>query len=301
LIKYLKNNEIDKQKWDACCTKAGNRFWFCKSWFIDLVCPGWHAIVSDNYEAIMALPIKRKYGISYLIQPFMMPQGGVISTVELSSLEINAFVQAIPSKYKYLNLCMNFSNKSFESSHIKSIRKNHYLSLNLPYNLLRKNYSERVRPNMKTAEKAGNIVVEFTDVSVFIQLYTKFSAWLTPTQRNSHINLVQKCIDNKTGHILLTQIGNKEITSGVFFFIDGKQIVIVIAFSTPTGKDTCSMNLLYDKIISLYAESNFEIDFTGSSMPGVALFLEGFGARPDTYPHIVIDNLPWFIRLLKKT
>jgi hypothetical protein len=62
----------------------------------------------------------------------------------------------------------------------------------------------------------------------------------------------------------------------------------------------CSMNLLYDKIINFYSDSNFEIDFTGSSMPGVAHFLEGFGANPESYPQICINNLPWFLKILKK-
>jgi hypothetical protein len=300
LIQYLKHNEIDKEKWDICCTKAGDRFWFCKSWFLDLVCPNWNAIVSNDYETVLALPLKRKLGFSYIIQPFMMPQGGVISSLELNSDKINEFIQLIPSNVKYINLCFNFSNKLLVGNNVKSIRKNHYIALNMPYSMLRKNYSERVRPNMKTAEKAGNVVVECNDKSQFIWFYKQYSSWLTTKQKKSHLRLIQTCLKNKTGHILLTQI-NDDITSGVFYFIENKEVVVVIAVSSPIGKKTCAMNLLYDKIVSLYAENDYEIDFTGSSMPGVALFLEGFGAKPDTYPHIVINKLPWFVKLLKKT
>jgi hypothetical protein len=98
----------------------------------------------------------------------------------------------------------------------------------------------------------------------------------------------------------MTQIGSNEITSGAFFFMEDKQLILVLVFSSPRGKETCSMNLLFDKIINLYSESNYEVDFTGSSMPGVAHFIEGFGAKPDTYPHICINNLPWYLKFFKK-
>jgi hypothetical protein len=300
MIRYLKHHEIDKAKWDKCCSNAGNRFWFCKSWFLDLVSPNWHGIVSDNYETIMAVPVKRKFGINYIIQPFMMPQGGIVATSKLSPQDIHSFIQKIPSIYKYVNLFLNFSNIPFESKLIKNIRKNHYLKLNLPYSALRKNYSERVRVNMKTAIKSGNTVEEFGDLSVFIQFYKQYSTWLSPSQIDRHLKLVHTCFEKKTGRILLTQIGSNEITSGAFFFIEDKQVIVVLAFSSPRGKETCSMNLLYDKIISLYAEIDYEVDFTGSSMPGVAHFLEGFGAKSDSYPHICINNLPWYLKLFKK-
>jgi hypothetical protein len=299
MIRYLRHDEIDKSKWDACCTKAGDKFWFYNTWFLDLVSPCWHGMVSENYEAIMALPSKKKFGISYCIQPFMMPQGGVVSGEKLYTDDIHAFVSEIPIQYKYINLRLNVSNIAFKDEMIQSIRKNHYVNLNLPYDQLRKHYSERVKVNMKTAVKSGNSVIECTDDSFFIPYYKQYSEWLTPSQKNTHIDLIQKCLEDKKGQMLLTQTESKEITSGVFFFKERNQIVVVIAFSSLKGKETCSMNLLYDHIISTYAGSDCEIDFTGSSMPGVAHFLEGFGAIPDDYPQILINHLPWYIKILK--
>jgi hypothetical protein len=35
------------------------------SWFLDTACPGWDALVMDDYRAVMPLPHATKYFIKY--------------------------------------------------------------------------------------------------------------------------------------------------------------------------------------------------------------------------------------------
>ncbi len=45
-VQYLKHHEIDKQRWDACIQEARNAQIYALSWYLDVVTPGWEAIVA---------------------------------------------------------------------------------------------------------------------------------------------------------------------------------------------------------------------------------------------------------------
>ncbi len=77
VIKYLKHKDIDKNKWDECINEAPNGLIYGMSWYLDRVCPGWDALVSDDYEAVMPLPWKQKMGLKYVYHPLFAQQLGV--------------------------------------------------------------------------------------------------------------------------------------------------------------------------------------------------------------------------------
>ena len=78
-IKYLKHNQIDKQKWDSAIENAENGLVYALSWYLDIVSPNWDALVVGDYEQVMPVTHKRKYGIKYLIQPPFCQQLGFFS------------------------------------------------------------------------------------------------------------------------------------------------------------------------------------------------------------------------------
>jgi hypothetical protein len=78
-IRHLKHSEIDLQKWDSCVQNAANALVYAESWYLDIVSPHWEALVADDYEYVMPLPVKRKFGIPFLVQPPLSQQLGVFS------------------------------------------------------------------------------------------------------------------------------------------------------------------------------------------------------------------------------
>ena len=53
MISCLENKAIDKPKWDALIAECGNIYAY--SWYLDIVHPGWDALVDDDYQAVMPL------------------------------------------------------------------------------------------------------------------------------------------------------------------------------------------------------------------------------------------------------
>ncbi|NMD01548.1 MAG: hypothetical protein GYA62_17755, partial [Bacteroidales bacterium] len=79
-LTYLKHNEINKQKWENCILNAINGNLYAYAWYLDIVSPNWEAFVSDNYEVVIPLTVKKMLGFRTLQQPLFTQQLGVFTT-----------------------------------------------------------------------------------------------------------------------------------------------------------------------------------------------------------------------------
>ena len=61
-IEYLTRDKIDINKWDECVNKASNGVIYARSIYLDKVCTNWDALVINNYELVMPLPWRKKWG-----------------------------------------------------------------------------------------------------------------------------------------------------------------------------------------------------------------------------------------------
>ncbi|TAE87084.1 MAG: hypothetical protein EAY81_04625, partial [Bacteroidetes bacterium] len=108
MIKYLSHQEIDKIKWDDCIAQSNNELIYAYSWYLDIVAPGWEALVLNDYEVVMPLPTTTKY-LNVIYQPFFAQQLGIFNTQNLKHFTVSDFIKAIPAKFKYINICLNES------------------------------------------------------------------------------------------------------------------------------------------------------------------------------------------------
>ena len=72
-IKYLCHSKIDFERWDRCVADASNSLIYAESWYLDIVCRRWGGLVGGDYEAVMPLPISRRYGIPYFVKADALP------------------------------------------------------------------------------------------------------------------------------------------------------------------------------------------------------------------------------------
>ena len=76
-IRYLRHEEIDKEKWDRCIDNAPNGLIYAYSYYLDAMSTHWDGIVSGDYQSVFPLTWNKKYGIKYLYQPFLTAQLGI--------------------------------------------------------------------------------------------------------------------------------------------------------------------------------------------------------------------------------
>jgi len=158
-IKHLTHNDIDTKKWDNCISNAVNGNVYAWSWYLDIVSPNWDALVLDNYRAVMPLTWSKKYGVAYIYQPFFTQQLGLFSGDVITEEMLSLFVEAIPAKYRFIELSMNVDVSSVCNTHVFGTGSTTHLKLNNPYEELRKSYTTNTLRNLKKAESKKDGIV----------------------------------------------------------------------------------------------------------------------------------------------
>ena len=279
-IKYIKHSEINRQKWDDCIQNACNSLVYAESWFLDIVSPHWEALVLDDYEYVMPLPVKKKYGISFLVQPPLTQQLGIFSASKIDENIVGHFIEKIP----YRSYHLDFNEQNLYSKGIK--QHNFILNLNKDYRTIRSAYSENTKRNVK---KAYNFNVEIkTDISIsdFLKFYY-MTEKKYPVAPNAKAN---KLIIESSEKNAITIFGayniNNQLISALCLLHSSKRLIYWLPVSNKEGKNTSSMFKIVDEIILKYANSNVVLDFEGSNIAGIARFYQGFGGELRHYYQI---------------
>src|SRR4051812_29985359 len=100
-IRYLEQKDIRKDLWDRCISDSANCLIYGYSNYLDRMTTNWDGLVLGDYEAVMPLPWRKKFGISYLYQPFLTAQLGLFSTQPIDAILLEDFFNAIPAKFRY--------------------------------------------------------------------------------------------------------------------------------------------------------------------------------------------------------
>ena len=76
MIVYHKNKEIDHEQWDNCISNSGYAKPYAYSWYLDIMSPGWEALVDDDYDSVFPIPSYIRFGLQYASTPPFLQQLG---------------------------------------------------------------------------------------------------------------------------------------------------------------------------------------------------------------------------------
>lgn len=300
-IQYLTQQQINKQKWDACIEAADNGLIYAFSFYLDTMSKHWDALVLNDYEAVMPLTWNKKYGIRYLYQPFLTAQSGVFGK-KITGEQVDLFIQAIPGSFRFIDISLNSNNASGNLEGVSISRSNYVLDLSKPYETLFQNYRENIRRNIKKALQLGCVIQKGFDAEKVILLAVQ--------QMKSHgneeadnIERFRKLYQYLHARQMATTYGvftaqNELLASCVFFFSHNRAYYILVG-NHPNGKTTGASHALIDAFIKDHAGKNMLLDFEGSDIRNLAFFYSSFGAVHEIYPAIKINRLPFYLRWMK--
>ncbi|WP_289053522.1 hypothetical protein [Carboxylicivirga marina] len=144
-IKYCKREQIDDDLWDACVKKAVNGHVFAQSWYLDIACDDWGAVVADDYLAVLPLPLKRNSLFKRVYSPYWSPYLGIINQQPLPEKDGKLMLEHIPNRN--FELVMNAHNKLLKSGlSISKVLKFSVLDLIEDLSRIESNF----RPEMKS-------------------------------------------------------------------------------------------------------------------------------------------------------
>lgn len=299
-IIHLEHNKINIYKWNNCIRQSFNGIVYGYSWYLDKVSDDWEALVHGDYELVMPLTKRKKYKVHYLTQPFFTQQLGVFSTKRLSIKVIQEFVDAIPAKYKYIDISLNtFNSFDHEKFNIKQ-KVTYELDLIETYSRLSKKYSTNTKRNIKKAIKNKISIVNNITAIELLKLKKENSE----IPFNDKLNAVARRIISvafvkHVGKIYGAYSSNNTLCASAFFISSHNKTIYLLGASSSVGKETGAMSLIFDRFIKDQCEKNMTLDFEGSNIESIARFFKGFGAKKCIYINLKRNNLPWYLRLFK--
>jgi hypothetical protein len=302
-IKHLTHNDIDTKKWDNCISNAVNGNVYAWSWYLDIVSPNWDALVLDNYRAVMPLTWSKKYGIIYIYQPFFTQQLGLFSGDVITEEMLSLFIEAIPAKYRFIELSMNVDVSSVCNMHVFGIGSTTHLKLNNPFEELRKSYNTNTLRNLKKAESLQLKYANHKNPIEIIDLFAANKGQELKELKQKHYkvlaSLIKYFIKHEIADFPAVYDNSGNICAAGVFVRSHQKFVFLFGVSTTQGKDMRAMFLLMDRFIRTHSESSMTLDFEGSNVPGVSRFYKGFGGVEYKYKRIKINRLPMVLRAFK--
>ncbi len=293
-IKYYKHKDIDKFMWDNAIANSHNKTIYSYYWYLSIVCPNWDALIYGNYELIMPLTIRRKYGIKYLFQPFFTQQLGIFSKTEISLNIINKFLDIIKKKFILIEINLNEKNIVKNKKYI-NLLDNQRINIRSEYEKIVLKYSKSNIKNIKKAKRSGVFIKKYANSHDFVNFMKKNLKKQIGVLKDKDFDTLQHIIEyslkNSFGVIYNAYYNHNEICTMAFFLIVDNIAILIANSSNIIGKQKRAMFLLVDTFIKEHHNKIYELDFAGSNMPGVAYFNEGFGAIKIKYPNIMINKV----------
>ena len=298
-IHYLKRQEIDIARWDECVTRCPMSLIYGLHFYLDHMTGGqWDALIAGDYQAVMPLTWRRKYGIRYLAQPAFTQQTGIFSTSPATIGDISNFLKQAARRFSFAEIFLNYDNYTHGLQHRNDI----VMSLDKPYFAIAASYSENHRRNLRKSTGCHYT----TDITITEALAAWHTVHGARNQATLHeedyrrFDLLCQYMEREKKLILRAAIDdNHQRLAIALLFRDAQRLYLLQFAALPAGRDKAAGHYLIDRIIKEFAEQPLLLDFEGSDDPGVARFYLGFGGWPQQYFFWRHNRLPWPLRLFK--
>ena len=298
-IRYLKRQDIDTHRWDACIEKASNSLIYGLHFYLDHMADSqWDALVLDDYKAVMPLPWRKKFGITYTYQPPFTQQLGIFTTTQTTGFT-EAFLNQLPAHFRFAEIFLNHANTTpTAKAHI-----NYILPLDAPYDQLAARYKKDLVRNLKLAATADLSYQKDYPLAPALDGYRREYAPRTPHLKEKDFrNFGQLCTwMQQRRQLLIRAVTGKDQQplATALLFRDDRRLYLLQSTTPQRGRENKANHFLLDMLVREWADSGLTLDFEGSDIPGIAHFYENFGGRNQPYFFYRHNSLSWPVRLIK--
>jgi len=300
-IRYVPRREIDTTRWDACIDQAANPLIYGYHFYLDrMAADQWDALILGDYEAVMPLIWRRKYGIRYLYQPPFTQQAGIFSALPLLPGLIAAFLQTAHNHFRFAEICLNYSN------YLPGLqpRANYILPLGSSYTQLSAHYKKDLVRNLRLAARSALRYAEGPDLTLALESYRAEYGHRTPhVSPDDYARFGNLChyLQTRDQLVLRAALGpGGEAMATALLLRDRHRLYLLQSTTPAAGRRKEANHFLLDQLIREWAGSGILLDFEGSNIPGIAHFYKNFGSIDQPYYFYRYNRLPWFVSLIKR-
>jgi len=303
-IKFVTSKDIDRAKWDQCIANSPFGIVYAYSWYLDRICQKWDALIWGDYLYIMPLVNNRKYGISYIYQPFFTQQLGVFSNFPTEPSIVDQLLNSIPEQFRLTDMDLNIGNILKTPNFGFRPNTTYHLNLQPDISEIRAAYNSNTKRNIQKAIQNKISISPVIDIERFLEFTKDNLHEKSPEIKQKHyqslLKVIRYALDHQLGEIYGAWDSGNNLVASVFFVTSNQKCIYLAASSNQTGIEGSAMFLLIDTFIQNNAGKNLILDFEGSNIPGIARFYKGFGAMAETYYSVHQNRLPGLLRIFKK-
>ncbi len=297
-IQVLPSYKIDKQKWDDCVKQSSNPLIYATSVYLEHMAENWEGFVADDYNLVMPVPWKKKYGIKYCYHVQFVQQLGVFGK-NFTQEQVESFFQCLKQSYKYGDYSFNYLNQIKDAGR----HNNYILLLSSKYKILKEFYSADIERNLQKAKKFSLNYKESNAeeaIKMFKDLYADRFKNITSDHYKEFLKLCK--IKQQEKNLITRKIinDNNELLACILLLKDERRYYNLMMSSTPAGRKQSAGHLLFDELIKELSHNGVILDFEGSDIEGIKSFYKGFGAVNQPYYKIHFNNLKFPLSLLKR-
>lgn len=302
-FRIVENRDIDKVKWDLILSKYPRAFPYALSWYLDIVSPNWKALIVDDYDYVLALPWRKKWGFTYVYPPEFTQQIGVFGKEKASHSLIEEMISFASKEFSYLEFNLNKDNYlEFPKAGIRNKwRRNFVLNLSPSYHKLFKAFHKNTQRNIKKAKSKGLEIKSADDPELIISTFVNNKGKQLKEKNISYplLNELYKAGDKSHSFDLFHIYKEDNFLGGALILNFQKRKIFLFSALNEKGREYKAMFFLLNHIIESNAENDLVLDFEGSDISDLATFYHRFGAKEKLYLHLEINRLPLLLKWLK--
>ena len=300
-IQLLPAHQINSNQWDACVDKNENGLIYSQTRFLNAMADNWHGLVIGDYETVMPIPWRKKWGIRYAYVPAFMQQQGF--TGELNESLLAKAIEVLFQWISYGDFQFNYSNAQLLLILPNLIeRTNQKIDLNKKHTELYQNFSADAKRNIQQAAKE-TFQIETTWNEEIWDLFYQQMKYPNAPNRHEIQHFKNDCeIFSQTNQCIVRWVKDEQtgLQAGWVGLADKRRIYNLLNLTTPGGRKTGANYYLIDQVLKEFSEQPLWFDMEGSTLPGVQAFYQNWGAQEETYFQLHHNKLPIPLRWIKR-
>lgn len=293
-VTLVEGKNINEDKWSALLAFASvDQKLFSAKWFLDIVHPDWCAYIDGDYESALVLPKKKRWGISYLVQPLFCQKFSILhnrptlSTEDISIETYSNLISWTGKNFLKVHFCLGFLPQPSDKFIIKE-RTNCKLKLDSGF---RNAYSSQIKRHLKQAQNFS-FHSSFSDSpKELIQLFNENNNKENSYYGRSEMLILEKVIFEgiRSKRMLLQEVRNNsgELLSGAVWFLAGNDSIFFFSARKSDTSEKGFFSWMIDHFIETQLKGLGVLDFEGSDNEGLKRYYLGFGSEVEKYYEII--------------
>jgi hypothetical protein len=296
-IRIVPYHQIDPVKWDALVEKYADSPIYNTTQYLNSMSDTWKGLIFKDYEAILALPIKEKMGISLLTNPPFLQKNELIGTSDAKANLLPILSTILRNNFKLIDF--NIANLPAFTAEFKIYQRNNLVhSLHNDYFTIKGSYTKLAKRKIQKANQQDFVFKEEIDAK---QIIREFVTFYNNKIAYTHVHLEHLIhfIHQYPHHIYTCGVEqNGVLLYSCLLLRDKKRLYYLISAPTLEGQQLNATYWCIDQIIQKHANQALILDFEGSEIPEIAFFYSRFGARSEPYWKMTLNKLPFGLKQL---